>query len=78
VPLAKLHAEAATIAAKLAKLPAGSLAATKRLMRNAEVLTAQIGAESQIFAERLKTAEAREAFTAFAEKRAPDFTKGPG
>lgn len=78
VPLAKLHAEAATVAAKLAKLPAGSLAATKRLMRNAEVLTAQIGAESQIFAERLKTAEAREAFTAFAEKRAPDFTKVPG
>jgi enoyl-CoA hydratase/carnithine racemase len=78
VPLAKLHAEAATVAAKLAKLPAGSLAATKRLMRNAEVLTAQIGAESQIFAERLKTAEAREAFTAFAEKRVPDFTKVPG
>jgi enoyl-CoA hydratase/carnithine racemase len=78
VPLAKLHAEAATVAAKLAKLPAGSLAATKRLMRNAEALTAQIGTESQIFAERLKTAEAREAFTAFAEKRAPDFTKVPG
>ena len=56
VPLAKLHAEAATVAAKLAKLPAGSLAATKRLMRNAEALTAQIGTESQIFAERLKTA----------------------
>ena len=78
VPLLKLHAEAATVAAKLAKLPAGSLAATKRLMRNAQVLTAQIGAESQIFAERLKTAEAREAFTAFAEKRTPDFTKVPG
>ena len=50
-------------------------AATKRLMRNAEVLTAQIGAESQIFAERLTTAEAREAFAAFAEKRPADFTK---
>ncbi len=78
VPLAKLNAEADSVAAKLAKLPAGSLAATKRLMRNAEVLTAQIGAESHIFAERLKTAEAREAFTAFAEKRAPDFTKVAG
>jgi enoyl-CoA hydratase/carnithine racemase len=78
VPLAKLHAEAATVAARLAKLPAGSLAATKRLMRNAELLTAQIGAESRIFAERLKTAEAREAFTAFAEKRPPDFTKVAG
>ena len=75
VPLEKLHAEAAAVAAKLAKLPAGSLAATKRLMRNAEVLAAQIGAESKCFAERLQTAEAREAFTAFAEKRPPDFMK---
>jgi enoyl-CoA hydratase/carnithine racemase len=75
VPLAKLHAEAASVAARLAKLPAGSLSATKRLMRNAEVLAAQISAESRCFAERLTTAEAREAFTAFAEKRPPDFTK---
>jgi enoyl-CoA hydratase/carnithine racemase len=75
VPLERLHAEAASIAARLSKLPAGALAATKRLMRNADVLTAQINAESAIFAERLKTAEAREAFAAFAEKRAPDFTK---
>jgi enoyl-CoA hydratase/carnithine racemase len=78
VPLAKLHAEAASVAARLAKLPTGSLAATKRLMRNAEVLSAQIGAESKCFAERLTTAEAREAFTAFAEKRPPDFTRVAG
>src|SRR5689334_24848016 len=75
VPLDQLHAEAASVAAKLAKLPAGALAATKRLMRNAEVLASQIIAESAVFAERLTTTEAREAFTAFAEKRAPDFTK---
>ncbi len=35
VTLDKLHAEAAAIAARLARQPAGSLAATKRLMRNA-------------------------------------------
>jgi enoyl-CoA hydratase/carnithine racemase len=75
VPLDRLHQEAALVAMRLAKLPAGSLAATKRLMRNAAVLSAQIGAESKCFAERLTTAEAREAFMAFAEKRAPDFTK---
>jgi enoyl-CoA hydratase/carnithine racemase len=75
VPLDKLYAEAAGVAARLAKLPAGSLSATKRLMRDAAVLTAQIGAESECFAERLKTAEAREAFTAFAERRPPDFRK---
>jgi enoyl-CoA hydratase/carnithine racemase len=75
VPLERLHAEAASVAQRLAKLPAGSLAATKRLMRDPELLTAQIAAESAIFAERLATAEAREAFTAFAERRPPDFAK---
>jgi len=75
VPLDRLHAEAAVIAARLAGQPAGSLAATKRLMRNAAALTAQIRAESEVFAERLKTAEAREAFSAFAERRPPDFAK---
>lgn len=75
VPLDRLHAEAAAVAQRLAKLPAGSLAATKRLMRNADVLTAQIAAESECFAERLATEEAREAFTAFAERRQPDFAK---
>jgi enoyl-CoA hydratase/carnithine racemase len=75
VPLDRLHAEAASVAQRLAKLPAGSLAATKRLMRDPELLTAQIAAESAIFAERLATAEAREAFTAFAERRPPDFAK---
>ena len=42
VPLDRLHAEAAAIAQRLAKLPAGALAATKRLMRNPEALAAQI------------------------------------
>jgi enoyl-CoA hydratase/carnithine racemase len=75
VPLERLHAEAAAVAQRLAKLPAGSLAATKRLMRNPEVLSAQLDAESESFAQRLNTEEAREAFAAFAERRQPDFTK---
>jgi enoyl-CoA hydratase/carnithine racemase len=75
VTLDGLHAEAAGVAARLARLPAGSLAATKRLMRNPATLTAQIAAESECFAERLKTAEAREAFIAFAERRQPDFIR---
>ncbi|MBV8917530.1 MAG: enoyl-CoA hydratase, partial [Bradyrhizobium sp.] len=41
----------------------------------ADALAAQIAAESECFAERLRTAEAREAFTAFAERRPPDFMK---
>lgn len=75
VPLARLDAETKALALRLAKQPAGALSTTKRLMRNPEVLMAQILAESERFAERLKTMEAREAFTAFAERRPPDFSK---
>jgi enoyl-CoA hydratase/carnithine racemase len=78
VPLARLQDEANAVARRLARLPIGALAATKRLMRDPAVLTAQIAAESARFAERLQTAEAREAFTAFAEKRPPDFSKVAG
>jgi enoyl-CoA hydratase/carnithine racemase len=75
VPLDKLDAEARALAFRLAKQPAGAVSTTKRLMRNPEVLMAQIKAESTQFAARLQTAEAREAFTAFAERRPPDFLK---
>jgi enoyl-CoA hydratase/carnithine racemase len=75
VPLDKLDAEARALAARLARQPAGAIGTTKRLMRNPQVLTAQMQAESERFAERLKTVEAREAFMAFAERRPPDFLK---
>ncbi|WP_027520751.1 enoyl-CoA hydratase [Bradyrhizobium sp. Ec3.3] len=75
VPLAQLDAEAAALARRLAQQPAGALVATKQLMRNGEALVAQMAAEGEQFAKRLRTAEAREAFTAFAERRPPDFTK---
>ena len=75
VALDKLDAEAKALASRLAKQPAGAVSATKRLMRNPELLMAQIKAESEQFAARLKTVEAREAFTAFAERRPPDFLK---
>ena len=71
----KLEAEARTLAQRLAKQPLGSLVTTKRLMRNADSLVRQMEAESECFAERLTSAEAREAFQAFAERRPPDFAK---
>ena len=75
VPLDKLDAEALALAQRLARQPAGALTATKKLMRNGEALVAQMNAEGEQFGLRLRTAEAREAFTAFAERRPPDFTK---
>jgi enoyl-CoA hydratase/carnithine racemase len=44
-------------------------------MREVERIQSTIGAEQGIFKERLKTPEAREAFTAFAERRPPNFAK---
>jgi len=59
----------------LASRPLGALVATKKLMREGERILGQIARESAIFGERLQTPEAREAFTAFVERRPPDFTK---
>jgi len=75
VPVAELAAAAEKLARRLATKPLGALVATKKLMRDAETITRQIAVETTQFVDRLKTPEAREAFTAFAERRAPDFTK---
>ncbi|WP_433705898.1 enoyl-CoA hydratase [Paraburkholderia sacchari] len=72
---ADLRAEARRVAAKIAAKPIGSLTAMKRLMRDAERLVTQMESERTIFVERLASAEAKEAFMAFAQKRQPDFTK---
>ena len=69
---------ARTAAEALTKRPPGALSHTKALMRNFEAIAAQIDRESVIFAERLQTAEAREAFTAFAERRPPNFSSAAG
>lgn len=66
---------AAGYADALALLPAESLRATKALMRPKGSLDAQITAESQVFAKLLSGPEAAEAFSAFREKRKPDFSK---
>ena len=68
-----LRAKALAVAHTLAEKPIGALRATKRLMRDGEQLVQTMDRESEVFAERLKTPEAAEAFRAFAEKRAPNF-----
>lgn len=78
VPAADLHARAREAAVALSRRPLGALVATKRLMRDAAAIGAQMQREGAIFQERLKSAEAREAFAAFAERRQPDFSKLAG
>ncbi len=75
VPQTDLRKRAHDAAIALTKRPAGALSMTKRLMRDQQRIAAQIAEEGQLFKERLKTPEAREAFAAFAERRPPDFTK---
>jgi len=74
-PVAEVRQKAMAAAVKLTLRPAGSLKATKSLMREVERIQSQIGIEGALFKERLKSPEAREAFTAFAERRPPDFSK---
>jgi enoyl-CoA hydratase/carnithine racemase len=75
VPQGELRKRAHDAAMTLTKCPAGALSLTKKLMRDHQRIAAQIAEEGQLFKERLKTPEAREAFAAFAERRPPDFTK---
>jgi enoyl-CoA hydratase/carnithine racemase len=75
VPAANLAAAAQTFAGRLARQPVGALVAMKKLMRPTDAITRQMELEGREFLERLRSAEAKEAFRAFAERRAPDFTK---
>lgn len=77
LPVADLVDHAHGQAAKLAALPASSLRVTKRLMKGAqmEAIQARMMEENKHFGEMLVSKEAKEAFTAFFEKRRPDFTK---
>lgn len=73
VPAERLIEGAESVCQRLAAQPLGALVATKQLMRDPERVVAQIHEETRRFGERLKTAEAREAFLAFAQRRPPRF-----
>lgn len=75
VPAGEVQGLALAAARRLAAQPAGALKVTKRLMRDAETIAAVMDVEGAEFAKRLRTAEAAEAFAAFAQRRAPDFNK---
>ncbi|MBL8647439.1 MAG: enoyl-CoA hydratase/isomerase family protein [Sphingosinicella sp.] len=55
----------------LAEKPASAIAATKRLMRDADTLRAALSADRDAFLRQLETPEAVAAFAAFAARKAP-------
>lgn len=76
VPVAELRAFAQGQAAKLVALPAASIRTTKALMKRARTgaINDTMAAENERFGAMLLAPEAKEAFTAFFEKRKPDFS----
>jgi enoyl-CoA hydratase/carnithine racemase len=77
VPAEILMMRAGEAAKKLAEKPAASVRITKRLMKRAwlPAIDAALAEEIRNFGERLGSPEAKEAFSAFLEKRKPDFSR---
>lgn len=74
VPADAVESTAAELAAKLAARAPNSIRKTKRLMRDAEALWALMQREGEAFGSQMSSPEAMEAFMAFSQRRAPDFS----
>jgi enoyl-CoA hydratase/carnithine racemase len=77
VPEAELFEHARSIALQLTRLPPSALRLTKELLKraSAQAVAERMQEEGRLFAARLASPEAREAFAAFLERRAPDFSR---
>jgi enoyl-CoA hydratase/carnithine racemase len=77
LPANEVVRHARRVAERFNSLPPGAVRETKRLMRRAgsAELLETIAVEGAAFAARLQSAEAKEAFSAFLQKRKPDFSR---
>jgi enoyl-CoA hydratase/carnithine racemase len=77
LPAGEVVNHARRVAERFNALPPGAVAETKRLLRRGHEgrLFETIKAEGEIFARCLRSPEAQEAFSAFFQKRKPDFSK---
>jgi enoyl-CoA hydratase/carnithine racemase len=77
LPAAEVLNHARRMAERFNNLPPGAVQDAKRLMKRAgkELIAQQMAAEGELFTQRLRSPEAREAFQAFFDKRRPDFSK---
>ena len=78
LPPTEVNAMVQAQARKLAAKPLASLIETKRLMKKGQMaqVLAQMAEEGESFGRLLQEPAAKEAFTAFLEKRKPDFSRG--
>jgi enoyl-CoA hydratase/carnithine racemase len=77
LPASEVVAHARRIAERFNTLPPGAVRETKRLLKrgNAELIASTITDEAKVFAGRLTSPEAKEAVSAFFQKRRPDFSQ---
>jgi enoyl-CoA hydratase/carnithine racemase len=77
LPASEVVNHARRVAERFNSLPPGAVAQTKQLMNRGRgaAITEAVDAESACFIERLRSPEAQEAFSAFFQKRRPDFGK---
>jgi enoyl-CoA hydratase/carnithine racemase len=77
LPAGEVVAHARRVAERFNALPPSAVQQSKRLMRRVqrEALLEAIAIEGEAFGQRLRSPEAQESFSAFFQKRKPDFSK---